>query len=122
MLFRSDGNITMSGGTLYFAVTPYFSGMSGTYLLEIHINGGIGVDEEFATSLILYPNPVKDLLHVKGGNLRQYDIFSVDGKLIRLSRTNNNEDIIDFSGLESGIYMVRITSDTDVVTRRIIKE
>jgi hypothetical protein len=117
-----DGNITVSGVTIYFAVTPYFSGMSGTYLLEIHINGGIGVDEEFATNLILYPNPVKDLLHVKCDNMRQYDVFSVDGKLIRSSQANNNEKVIDFSGLESGIYMVRITSEKGGVTRRIIKE
>ena len=117
-----DGNITMSGGTVYFAVTPYFSGMSGTYLLEIHINGGIGVDEEYATNLILYPNPVKDLLHVRCDDMRQYDVFTIDGKLIRSSQTNNNEDVIGFSGLESGMYMVRITSDKGVVTRRIIKE
>ncbi len=120
-----DGNITMNGGgTIYFYVTPYFSGMSGTYLLDIHINrsSGIGVDEEYATDLILYPNPVKDLLHVGCDNMRQYDIFSADGKLIKTSQTSNDEDVIDFSGLESGIYMVRITSDKKVVTKRIIKE
>jgi hypothetical protein len=54
--------------------------------------------------------------------LRQYDVFSIDGKLIRSSQTNNNEYVIDFNGLESGIYMVRITSDEGVVTKRIIKE
>ena len=119
-----DGNITMSGGTVYFRVTPYFSGMTGTYLLEVHINrnGGIGIDEEYATNLILYPNPVKDLLHVGCDNLKQYDVFSVDGKLIRSSQTDSDEDIIDLSGLESGIYMLRITSDKGAVTRRIIKE
>lgn len=116
------GNITMNGGTIYFAVTPYFSGMSGTYLLQIYINGGTGVDEDFATNLILYPNPVKDILHVGCDNMRQYDIFSVDGKLIKSSQTSNNENVIDCSDLGSGIYMVRITSDKGVVTRRIIKE
>jgi len=117
-----DGNITMNGGTIYFAVTPYFSGMSGTYLLQIYINGGTGVDEDFATNLVLYPNPVKDILHVGCDNMRQYDIFSVDGKLIKSSQTSNNENVIDCSDLGSGIYMVRITSDKGVVTRRIIKE
>ena len=119
-----DGNISMSGGTIYFAVTPYFSGMSGTYLLQIHINGngGIGVDEDVVTSLILYPNPVKDILHVGCDNMQRYDIFSVDGKLIKSSQTNNNEEAIDCSDLESGIYMLRITSNKGVVTRRIIKE
>ena len=119
-----DGNITMNGGTIYFAVTPYFSGMSGTYLLQIHINrnGGFGVDDDFATNLILYPNPVKDILHVRCDNIQQYDIFSVEGKLIKSSQTNNNENGIDCSDLGSGIYMVRITTNKGVVTRKIIKE
>jgi len=119
-----EGNITMSGGTLYFAVSPYFSGMSGSYLLEIRINrnGGIGVEEDDETNLILYPNPVKGLLHIRCENMRQYDVFSVDGRMVLSSPTNNNEDVVDLSGLESGIYMLRITSDNGVVTRRIIKE
>jgi hypothetical protein len=119
-----DGNITMNGGTIYFAVTPYFSGMSGTYLLQIHINrnGGFGVDDDFATNLILYPNPVKDILHVRCDNIQQYDIFSVDGKLIKSSQTKNSENAIDCSDLGSGIYIVRITTNKGVVTRKIIKE
>jgi hypothetical protein len=54
--------------------------------------------------------------------MKQYEVYSVDGKMIRSSQTNSDEDIIDFSGFESGIYMVRITGDKGVVTRRIIKE
>ena len=117
-----NGNITMSGGTIYFKVLPYFSGMSGTYLLEIRINGGIGVDEEQTANLILYPNPVKDLLHVGCDNMKQYEVFNLEGKLIRSSQTSVNEDVIDFSNLASGIYMVKITSDKGVVTRRVIKD
>ena len=119
-----EGNITTSGGTVYFMVSPYFSGMSGTYLLEIHINrnGGIGVDEEHETSLVLYPNPVKDLLHVESENMQQYEIFSLDGKLIRSSQASGSESVIDFSNLDSGVYMLRITSDSGVVTRKVIKE
>ena len=118
-----DENITFNGGTIYFGVGPYFSGMSGTYLLEITIKiVGYGTDEELATDLILYPNPVNDILHVKYDNMQQYDVYSVDGRLIKSLQTNNDEEVIDFSDLESGIYMIRITSDKGVVTRRIIKE
>ena len=96
--------------------------MSGTYLLEIRINGGSSVDEESAESLALYPNPVKDILHIGCDNMQQYEVYSLDGKLIRSSQTNGSEDVIDFSNLESGVYMVRITSNTGVMTRRVIKE
>ena len=117
-----NGNITMSGGTVCFRVTPYFSGMSGTYLLEIQIRRIIGVEEEHVMDLTIHPNPVKDLLHVRCDNMRQYDLFSIDGKLVKSSQTNENEAVIDFSDLVSGLYMLRITSDDGIVTRKIIKE
>lgn len=118
-----DESISFNGGTIYFGVTPYFSGMSGTYLLEIAISiGGFGTDENYATSFILYPNPVKDILHIKCDNMQQYDVFSLDGKLIKSLQRNDDEAVIDFSDLERGIYMVRITSDKGIVTRKIVKD
>lgn len=118
-----DESISFNGGTIYFGVTPYFSGMSGTYLLEIAISiGGFGTDENYATSFILYPNPVIDILHIKCDNMQQYDVFSLDGKLIKSLQRNNDEAVIDFVDLERGIYMVRITSDKGIVTRKIVKD
>ena len=118
-----DESISFNGGTIYFGVTPYFSGMSGTYLLEIAISiGGFGTDENYATCFILYPNPVKDILHIKCDNMQQYDVFSLDGKLIKSLQRNDDEAVIDFSDLEKGIYMVRITSDKGIVTRKIVKD
>ena len=115
-----DESISFNGGTIYFGVTPYFSGMSGTYLLEIAISiGGFGTDENYATCFILYPNPVKDILHIKCDNMQQYDVFSLDGKLIKSLQRNNDEAVIDFGDLERGIYMVRITSDKGIVTRKM---
>ena len=118
-----DENISFNGGTIYFGVAPYFSGMSGTYLLEITIQiEGFGTEEDIATDFILYPNPVSDILHVKCDNMQQYDIFCIDGRQIKSLQTSNDEEVIDFSDLESGIYTIRITRDKGVVTRRIIKE
>lgn len=118
-----DESISFNGGTIYFGVTPYFSGMSGTYLLEIAISiGGFGTDENYAASFILYPNPVKDILQIKCDNMQQYDVFSLDGKLIKSLQRNDDEAVIDFGDLEKGIYMVRITSDKGIVTRKIVKD
>ena len=118
------GNISFQGGTIYFGVAPYFSGMTGTYLLEIKIvgDGNIGVDEEYAMKVNLYPNPVKDVLHLQCEDIRQYDIFSLDGKLVKSVQTIDNEAIIDLEDLNSGVYLIRITSDKGVLTRRVVKE
>ena len=54
--------------------------------------------------------------------MQQYDVFSLDGKLIKSLQRNNDEAVIDFGDLERGIYMVRITSDKGIVTRKIVKD
>ena len=118
-----DESITFGGGTIYFGVMPYFSGMTGTYLLEITLrNGGTGTEEEVAKGLVLYPNPVKDILHLECDNMQRYDVFSLDGRMVKSSETNGNENVVDFNGLESGLYMLRITCDKGIVTRRIVKD
>ncbi|MBP5643556.1 MAG: thiol protease/hemagglutinin PrtT [Bacteroidales bacterium] len=117
------GNITSTGGTIYFVVSPYFSGMTGTYLLEIQVSGdgSTGVDEDYA-NISLYPNPVEDILHLECDNMVQYDIFSYDGRLIKSAQINDNEAIIHFEDLSSGAYLLRITTAEGVATRRIIKK
>lgn len=118
------GDITFTGGTIYFGVAPYFTGMTGTYLLEITIrgDGDTGVDEEYTMNVNLYPNPVNDVLHVECENISQYDIFSVDGKLIKSASMLGDETVIDCGDLNAGVYLVRITNNNGVVTRRIVKE
>ena len=118
------GTISFNGGTIYFAVSPYFSGMTGTYLLEIAISGdgNTGVDEDYAMNLKLFPNPMNDVLHLECDNIRQYDIYSLDGKLVKSAQTSDTETIINVGDLSNGIYMIRITNDKGVVTKRIVKE
>ena len=83
---------------------------------------GYGTEENDATDLVIYPNPVKDMLHVTCDNMQQYEVFSLDGRLVKSMQTRNNEDVIDLSNLGSGIYLIRITTDKGVATRRIIKD
>ena len=119
-----SGNITTTGGTVYFVVSPYFSGMTGTYLLEIHVSGdgNTGVEEDYSANIKLYPNPVNDVLHLECENMVEYDIYSYDGKLIKSAQLSDDEAVIDFNNLNSGAYLLKITTKEGVVTRRIIKE
>ena len=119
-----SGNITTTGGTVYFVVSPYFSGMTGTYLLELQItgNGDTDVEEDYAANIRLYPNPVGDVLHLECDNMTGYDIYSYDGKLIKSEQLSEDETVIDFEGFNSGAYLLKITTKEGVLTRRIIKE
>jgi hypothetical protein len=67
-------------------------------------------------NLKLYPNPVKDneITTVSINNLLGQEVFT--------RTANNNEISIDITGLAAGTYMVKVISNNEVRTIKIIKE
>ena len=73
--------------------------------------------------IIVYPNPIKDLLHIK--NTSKYEIertilLDANGKELwnNLGPIHN----IDMSQMSKGIYFVKSTSAHETVTKKIIKD
>lgn len=69
--------------------------------------------------IILFPNPVKDILYIKADDAKDYSyqIYSVSGQLIKTGKFENTQ--ADVSSLVSGIYLVRINNSETIV--KIIK-
>ncbi len=80
-----------------------------------------GVDDNEMAKLSVYPNPVHDVIYVgtnEGEALQRVEFFDVTGKMVVSSAENE----ISVSGLESGMYFVRITTDDRIVIRSIVKQ
>ncbi|MCI9846541.1 starch-binding protein [Flavobacterium pectinovorum] len=69
-----------------------------------------GIQDEIApstTSIVLYPNPVSDLLQIKSDEVAlDYRILSNSGTTVQSGNVNNNT--INVSNLASGLYFVKI--------------
>ncbi|MPM89950.1 hypothetical protein SDC9_137065 [bioreactor metagenome] len=63
----------------------------------------------------IYPNPVRDLLHIKGDGVALVELFSLKGE--RLLSTAHNS--INVSGFENGIYLLKVlnTNGTSVFVK-----
>ena len=72
------------------------------------------------SSLTLYPNPVQNILYITGDDSEDYDVevFSVLGQLV-LSVVNVTQ--IEVGGFNSGLYLIKITSENSTQVKRIIK-
>ena len=68
---------------------------------------------------LVYPNPSADHFIVVCEGMKQIEVFSVDGKLVKTIEVNGSQCWID--GLGSGVYFVRIVSEKGVTTNRIVK-
>ena len=76
------------------------------------------VHENAVDVVDLYPNPVKDRLTIKADNFQSVEIFNVVGQQV-LTLT---ESVVNMSGLQQGIYFVRIAADGNSVVKRIVKQ
>ena len=87
------------------------------------INTELSLEESVDSNLEIYPNPVKDKLHIKWNtNIQKIDVLGADGRLYSKIKWNSNSDTINLSHLPKGVYVLRIWTDNEVVTRKILKE
>ena len=84
------------------------------------INSLEPADDPENSSLILYPNPVQNILYITGDDSEDYDVevFSVLGQLV-LSVVNVTQ--IEVGGFNSGLYLIKITSENSTQVKRIVK-
>ena len=68
--------------------------------------------------LILWPNPVRDVMTVQGDEIQSVSIYTLDGQCLLLS----GEPVVDVSMLSSGLYIVRVVAQGKTTTNTIIKQ
>ncbi len=74
-------------------------------------------------NLVVYPNPVKDVLNVSFDTaINSIAIYNMMGQLVMAKLLNSNEAAIDVSQLASGTYFVKVEADAKSKTLKIIKE
>ncbi|AYZ12851.1 T9SS C-terminal target domain-containing protein [Chryseobacterium arthrosphaerae] len=82
----------------------------------------LGTSEESLTSedLIIYPNPANDYVHLKSkSKISQVKIFDLTGREIM---TKPESDRIDIDHLQSGTYIINVTTDHKTYNKKLIKK
>jgi hypothetical protein len=69
----------------------------------------------------IYPNPVSDFLHIQSDNpVEKIELYSVIGN--RLLLQQNNAEQINLSGLPTGMYLVKVYTNSSIFAGKIMKE
>ena len=75
--------------------------------------------------LVISPNPAKSTINLylpKGYENAKLSVFDVLGKEIYHEEVNTLKSIINISKWNSGVYLVRISTDSDSQTKRFVKQ
>ncbi|MCF6128700.1 T9SS type A sorting domain-containing protein [Flavobacterium sp. AS60] len=112
----------LSIGTYYLRVFSTSPASRGSYDLSI-TDDGLGNGSFDSSSFTYYPNPVKNILNLSyNQEISNVEVYNLLGQKVSSTIINANDAHIDMSNLPNGAYMVRVTSNDQVKTIKVIKE
>ena len=105
---------------------PGFTGRDLTPGAPIELNptgcGSLSVSENelLDASTTLYPNPVVNVLTINSKDaIDTIEVYNIQGQKIKTVQKTNT---IDLSTLNSGVYLVKLYSNDNLITRKVIKQ
>ena len=122
-------NITITGAT----AQTFTATANGSYQVVVFSAGNcsdtsdcvvidyIGINEIASNVVSIYPNPTSDNVTISMKEASALvEILDGNGKLIRSTVIENGKEV-DLSGLGMGVYVFRITTETNTTIHRVVK-
>ncbi len=118
----ADSPVT-AGETYYVRVAGYSATQFGSFCLKVARNQLLSNQDFNNTNLTHYPNPVKNILNLSyNQEISNLEVYNMLGQKVSATIIKANDAHIDMSNLSKGAYMVRVTSNDQVKTIKVIKE
>jgi hypothetical protein len=90
---------------------------------NVNVTTPLATDTFSSVNFKSFPNPVINVLNMSyDKNITSVSVMNLLGQVVVTNAIDNKEAIIDMSGLTTGTYMVKVTSDHEVKTIKVIKE
>lgn len=85
---------------------------------SIQIVETVGIDNVENNTVNIYPTPANSILNITGNGIRNIQMFDASGRLMLESTTGGRYDIGNFA---NGVYIVRVTTDNGISTKKVVK-
>jgi len=80
----------------------------------------LSLDENSKSSVKVFPNPTSDIVNLTTEfPVEEIKIMDITGKLIH---TSTNEQSVNLSSYNSGVYFLKVTQNGKISTHKVIKE
>ena len=118
------GDIIPNTASIYFDFNPAI--ITNTFNTEFVAQ--LGVDEFENGDFVFYPNPVSDIVTVSvknNGTIAAIAVYDMLGKVILSEKTTTTDSskTFDLSSVSKGVYLLEVTSDTNLkVIKKLIVE
>lgn len=98
---------------------PYF------YTFGCYLETSVMSFEDIFNDISIYPNPAQNQVTIdcQEQKIKDVEIINIIGKVLkRIEIQNNSHFVVDMSDQSAGIYLLKLTTDEGVVTKKIIKQ
>jgi hypothetical protein len=114
------------GKTYWLQVDGSGGGTIGDFNLQLTALIVTGLNPEEEHMLVVYPQPARDLVYIKGNALPpcvRLSVYSTEGELIygENVRPDGNRLVVNISSWLKGVYLVKIESGNQLFMTRIVK-
>lgn len=119
--FESDDPNPTSASSQFLNVRSLFIGEANTDVIKDDIVAGLGDKEETTSSLRVYPNPARVILHFETPfEIDQSYLYNISGRLISNQQGANHIDILTFP---EGVYHLKvILKNGKILSRKFLKK
>lgn len=118
--------ITVKGpGTVYFLVSPYFTGAIGSYLLDLNVTRKINTSVNaihVGSTFKIYPNPAQEYFTVElnEGLASEISVINAMGQVVYSEVSNGKQFEVQSSDFAAGVYLVKLKTDEGEVSQTIV--
>ena len=78
----------------------------------------LSLDSSNTLLVDVYPNPTSNLLTISGHSIAEVTVYDINSRIV----LTTSSAVIDFSGLQSGLYFLKISDTTNRITfKKVIK-
>ena len=104
-LFVPGGGIPPSHSATYWQVAAYFIDD-----VSVVPDSTTSVHEEVLGSITVFPNPVRDVLHIEGERIAMLRLFDISGREVYAPRFAQSQGIwrMEVGALPQGVYMLEV--------------
>jgi len=135
-IYRDGSKIASGIKEVYYTDSGFDSNKSHKWEVKTVCSGGgesnpasvtkgctVGIDENENQEISIYPNPTSGEIKVQSSKFKvqSVEVFDVMGKKQKSRKAEEQNVLLDISDLSNGIYFVKITTESGVVTKKIIK-
>jgi hypothetical protein len=109
---------TTNSGEVTLTVSDGELNATETFTISVSLTGIKDINTE---GLLLYPNPVRDILTIQSTCIIEYlKLVSVNGVVVANKHLNETKTLLDLQHLEAGIYLLQLKTNDNIIIKKII--